>query len=275
MTALLRDEGAALLPAAVNAVAAAAGVRILLVKGRAVEFHGLRPPRLSADVDVLVDPAGFDALCHRLRSLGWTGPEPTTVRYAAAFRHPLWPLELDLHRAFPGLTRREGPVFEALWDDRIELPIAGVSVPAVGWAGSVVIGVAHGLRSPDAPRNARELELIRQAVDAAGPARVDHLHRLVDVVGASVTVGAFLHGGSGVGLRGLTWLLALRGRPIATWPALVRTALLGQSELHVRHQFPDERAGRRGLWRARARRLRAAAREMVVALRAVVLQRRR
>ncbi len=56
-----------------QAVADRAGIRALFIKGPALHRHGLRPHRTSGDIDVLVDPTAFDALCDAVIGAGWRG----------------------------------------------------------------------------------------------------------------------------------------------------------------------------------------------------------
>lgn len=49
-----------------------AEVRTLAIKGPAFATLGVRPERLSMDVDVLVDPAQRHLALETLRSAGWT-----------------------------------------------------------------------------------------------------------------------------------------------------------------------------------------------------------
>lgn len=53
-------------------VGRAHGIRLLVVKGDALARMGLREPRVSADVDVLVEPDRFDELCAALEGAGWS-----------------------------------------------------------------------------------------------------------------------------------------------------------------------------------------------------------
>lgn len=97
-----------------------AAVRVLHLKGPAVD-PGLRPDRISTDVDVLVDPAGLSAYLAALQAAGWhretsfaTG---SPFGHAATYRHPVWGY-LDVHRFWPGIELDPADAFEVLWADR-------------------------------------------------------------------------------------------------------------------------------------------------------------
>jgi hypothetical protein len=60
-------EGIELGHAVVDGAARDSGGRALAIKGRVSEHHGLREPRQSVDLDVLVEPVGFELLVARLQ----------------------------------------------------------------------------------------------------------------------------------------------------------------------------------------------------------------
>ena len=74
----LRDAGA-LAAAWVSYVGERRGIRLLVIKGQSLAYHGLRPARTSADVDVLVEPRRFDELCAEILDAGWRERATTEV----------------------------------------------------------------------------------------------------------------------------------------------------------------------------------------------------
>ena len=70
-TPLHLDEANELLTAWAQRLAEARGIRLLAIKGRVLGDDGLRPPRTSADVDILLDPARFDDFCDAAVAAGW------------------------------------------------------------------------------------------------------------------------------------------------------------------------------------------------------------
>src|SRR6476661_8445988 len=97
-TAALTTRDAVLLAhALVSRLAAIEDARVLFIKGPTAVAMGVRPPRPSSDVDVLVDPAMFEAICSALRRCGWSLRAPIGVlahaadlsfEHSAHFVHP-------------------------------------------------------------------------------------------------------------------------------------------------------------------------------------------
>jgi hypothetical protein len=150
--ALALEDATELAHAYAHAVAASLGVRALSIKGPAADFHGVRPPRVAADADVLIDPAGFGAVVERLRAAGWherpkmAGTEGW-VEHSITLIRDGWPCDLDLHDRFPGFLRPEVEVFESLWRDRVETDAAGRAVPIPSRDATILITALHSLRS--------------------------------------------------------------------------------------------------------------------------------
>lgn len=167
-TVLLRlDEADELAAAWVFALAERRGIRALLIKGPALHLHGLRDERVSADVDLLVEPARFDELCQAIAESGWTKRpsgflgELTTV-HSVTFLRDGWPCDLDVHSFFPGFLADPAVVFEALWRHRWALPLAHHDCLALDKvSGALVLGL-HSLRG--ATIQARHLDELEQLV---------------------------------------------------------------------------------------------------------------
>ncbi|TCJ30227.1 nucleotidyltransferase family protein [Nocardioides jejuensis] len=299
MTALTHDEGAELLPVLVDRVAADAGVRVLLVKGVAASHHGLREPRRSSDVDVLVEPGAFAELVSSLVGLGWARVDEGVPTVAPSWetttlRHEVWPIELDLHGSFPGILAPAGTAFDALWAERSSIPLAGQAVAATGWAGTALILGLHALRGRTEAL-APELAQLLVRVQGADAERRGALVALAEALGADSTAAEvveaaggqpgpirpeherasrdwrMLHGeGSSVGVA---WLMQFRRTPFWGWPMLVFRALMGGSEAALRYRYPEAPAGRLGLWRARWWRLKETLPQLPAAVRRVLRRR--
>jgi len=107
--------------AAVQTIADRQGVRMLHIKGAAVD-PVIRPnARSGTDVDVLCDPARIDEMHARLREHGWrlhsTFDDGSPFAHAQTYWHPDWGY-LDLHRRFPGIGIADDDAFALLWHDR-------------------------------------------------------------------------------------------------------------------------------------------------------------
>ncbi|GAB7002826.1 hypothetical protein JCM18899A_02970 [Nocardioides sp. AN3] len=284
--ALELAEGIELGYALVARVAEDVGARLLAIKGRVNEAHGLRSPRDSVDVDVLVEPARHADLVAALLELGWREPPKPPVpppfgSHSVTIQHPSWPCEIDIHDRFPGFLADPADVFEELWAGRTAIEAAGVTVPATGLLGSALVMALHALRAPHDPRNARELavlvhRLAARTVDKAG------LRALAADTGCLSTARPFLRAlgidGADAAMddprlaqwslrqssahhRNLGWLVALRRTAPWRWPVLAMTVFFS-NEPHLRRYFPQTPPGRRGLWLARWWRLRAALRDL-------------
>jgi hypothetical protein len=274
---LTHEEAVELLPVLVARLAAAHDIRTLLIKGRVADFHRLRPPQLSADVDVLVAPDGFDELHRALIDAGWIAleedaqPQIAQVKHSVTLRHPLWPIELDLHRHFPGVFAREADAFQALWDDRVHLESAGRQVPATGRAGSFVIGLLHAWRNPGDPKADAEEASMAVALSNSDEAFRATLSDLVVRTGTGeagrerwIELGIDpgpatdadpealltwrISSDAGRTPLALGWIFELRRQPLRRRPGILLRALLGADEHNLRSRYPTAPAGRRGLW---------------------------
>jgi hypothetical protein len=277
MTSLTHPEGATLLPVLVSRMAADRGIRALLIKGQAADHHQLRPARVSNDVDLFVEPAGFSELHHALIEAGWFGvddtSQPTVVaeKHSVALQHQLWPLELDVHRRFPGFFAADAEVFDLLWDDRIQLELGGQDVPTAGLASSVIIGVLHAWRNPGVRKSEVELGQIEAVLRDSEPGIRDSISALVQLSGASAagpdrwtTLGIDpgrevsadpeallawrIQADTGHQPLALGWLFELQRQPWYRKPGVLVRALLGANENQLRVRYPAAPPGRRGLW---------------------------
>lgn len=174
------DEAVELGHAWVQEAAAGRGIRVLFIKGPALHRHGLRDERVSADVDVLVEPARFAELCQAILAAGWTErpgmfiSERTTLHSKTYLREG-WPCDLDVHDFYPGFLADPADVFDALWERRVTLDFAHRACDAPDRIGALLILALHSLRGTTRQvRHADELEqLLRisltddERVDAA------------------------------------------------------------------------------------------------------------
>ncbi|WEO78037.1 nucleotidyltransferase family protein [Cryobacterium sp. SO2] len=262
-----------LLHALVSRVATDAGVRVLLIKGPTLARQGLRAERVSADVDVLVDPGGLPALVGGLRALGWhqragAADSPHSVTLV----HDQWRGDLDLHRYIPGLVRDPADSFEVLWDRRTQQVFAGHSVVVPDPLCHAVLLALHSLRNIGDP--ARDTELTN-AVQALARADQDEVTAIVRGLGAGYALRGTL---SSAGIQvepsdensrqakawrvrmspaygTYIWLMHIREVPWRQKPgAVLRAVWLPTAE--IRRNEPDLPAGALPILRARWRRAR-------------------
>ncbi|WP_062462180.1 nucleotidyltransferase family protein [Demequina soli] len=172
-------------------VARRTGVRALIIKGPTAAAHCLRPERVSADVDVWVEPVGLDAYLAALEDCGWAerpygggfGPK---AEHSVTVIHPQWPCDIDVHHLFPGFLAPTADVFDALWARREQLALAGVEVDMVDRSSAILIAALHALRTPaQTPRHAQEIRRLAAEVLPA----LDHQQR-ADLVLLATATGA-------------------------------------------------------------------------------------
>lgn len=291
---LAHEESAELLPHLASAIVGSTGWRALLIKGAAANHHGVRRRRLSSDVDLLVDPAGFVAAVDAFVAHGWTvGGEMSRRRLtevvSVTLTHPLWPQPVDLQRRFVGFAAADDVVFEQLWADRVQLHLAHRDVAAAGPASAVLVQALHALRDPHLVRS-RELDDCVAWLAAAAPGTQKGVARLARAIGAAETaLPLFDRAGLEAptpdpAIRDAARLRAYRLRvdrqenfavdylegflsaPLRRWPLLMLRLVAGD-DYALRRRYPDLPEGRRWLWVARWRRMRALARMAPAAIR--------
>jgi hypothetical protein len=134
-------------------VASQHNLRALSIKGPVADAYGLRPPRVSADADVLVPPSEFDAFIGELAAAGWRPRDVSwlgreIVTHSITLLHESWPCDIDVHSSFPGFLGDPADVFETLWRGRRDLEQAGIVTRIPSAAAAVMIGALHALRTP-------------------------------------------------------------------------------------------------------------------------------
>ena len=152
--------------ALVARVADSLGIRAFFIKGPASVLQGLRPPKISADVDVLVSPTDLEPLLSGLQGRGWrkrpVDPDERSLpRHSTTLDHPSWPCCIDVHFRFPGMERAPSDCFEAMWSHTEVLELAGREVRVPSKALGIVILALHALRSAHTPSCRQELDFLQ------------------------------------------------------------------------------------------------------------------
>ena len=262
------DEANELLSAWACAQASNHGTRALLIKGRALADDGLRAPRTSADVDLLVEPDRFDDYCAAVLAAGWEEFPPTFasshfILHSRSFRKVGWPNSFDVHSEYPGFLRGPSNAFNALWESRRMLTFAHRDCPAPSRAANALILALHSLRGArEQPRHQDELAHV-SAITFTDTER-DELAELAAATEASLPLRKVLAGwgvdvepdaalsGSAAArewqrktteTEGLvvSWILLLARAPWRSKPGIVLRALWpSRADLVVSHpEFPD------------------------------------
>ncbi len=162
------------------------GVRSLVVKGPAFAELGVRRPRTSHDIDLLIHQDDRTAASEALADAGWSiishwfPPALDDVIYSTTFRHTLFPVTLDLHHRFSGLLAGSA-AFDALWERRTEVVLAHHRVTTVGRDHALIIESLNATKQLQEGMRAEAAERVAGIVDDVVVA---------DVVAAAEAVGA-------------------------------------------------------------------------------------
>lgn len=283
-------EGALLLHALCWRVAHDNGLRVLAIKGPAVAMQGLRAPRRSGDVDVLVHPEDLDAFVDALVSLGWhKAPTITAPRimpaHALNLLNERWPLGIDVHHFFPGYLDDAAAVFEELWRRRVSVEMAGVPVLTCDPVTHASLVALHLLRDDPEAKGSLLADLRERSLDVLGPHGVAELPVVAARTGAVATLRPFL---LSLGIEAddlgdlsdseslslwrqyttapasLPWVLKLAETPKRRWPREVwRAVMLSEEEIRAYHSGMDAEAS---VTRMRWRRIRRGMRTLPRAL---------
>jgi len=196
--ALRLDEAVDLGYAVAARAAEDVGVRLLAIKGPVLATQGLRSPSPSVDIDVLVDPAGFDRVRARLEEVGWHDDgvydTPGIVPlHSVNHRHPSWPCELDVHHWFPGFLADPAEVFEVLWERRTTAVLAHVELGTPDPVAHAALAALHYLRDSATQWGRTKVEDLATRVAEWDPDRLRDLGELAAATGAVDSLRPFLH----------------------------------------------------------------------------------
>lgn len=168
----------------------AAGIRSLVIKGPAFVELGVRKPRQSNDIDLLVAPRDCTYAAQALNSGGWSSLSPwypralDDVTYSGTFSHTHFPVTVDLHHHFAGLLADDA--FEVLWDGRSTVKLARCQVLVPGQVDAFVIEALNALKSR---RPEQWGSVAKRVIDHSGPVDVDTVIRCAVSLGARETAG--------------------------------------------------------------------------------------
>ncbi|MGN7200855.1 nucleotidyltransferase family protein [Arthrobacter sp. SAFR-044] len=172
-TELKIPEGVLLGHALVARLAAGLGIRAFFIKGPVSVLQGLREAKVSADVDVVVDPLRLEDLMQGLHERGWRGrpvdPDSRTFpKHSVTFYHPEWPCCIDVHFRFPGMESPGPDCFESLWANTETLELAGQRLVVPSRELGVLFLALHALRTPALPSCIDELEYLADLTGREG-----------------------------------------------------------------------------------------------------------
>ena len=170
-----------------------AGIRSLVIKGPAFVELGVRRPKHSNDIDLLVAPEDRTAASEALAQAGWSiishwfPPALDDIIYSTTFRHPQFPSTLDLHHHFSGFFA--GDAFEALWRSRTCVAVAHHDVVTVGREHALII---EGLNAIKMLEEGSRAEAADRVVRAVTDVDVDAVAAAAESVGARHTAAPLI-----------------------------------------------------------------------------------
>lgn len=170
------------------------GVRLLHIKGVALDERLRWPGRQGTDADVLVSANDADAYVTALQRHGWVlgnaFQNNSSFEHAAALRHTDFGWA-DVHRYFPGFARDPDAVFDRLWRDHETIELAARSCAVPSLPAQILVLVLHAARSPGTGHSHQDLEASWEVADAEMRSAV---RQLVDELDAQVGFAAALGG---------------------------------------------------------------------------------
>lgn len=170
-----------------------AGVRSLAIKGPGFVELGVRTPKHSNDIDLLVHPDDRTAASEALAQAGWSiishwfPPALDDIIYSTTFRHPQFPSTLDLHHHFSGFFA--GDAFDALWRSRTCVAVAHHDVVTVGREHALII---EGLNAIKMLEEGSRAEAADRVVRAVTDVDVDAVAAAAESVGARHTAAPLI-----------------------------------------------------------------------------------
>jgi hypothetical protein len=142
-------------------------VKLLHIKGYAVEPGLYRRGRDSSDIDVLVHPLDVEGFMEALNTSGWkavTGFKSGSMfNHAATLWHNTWGY-IDVHRKFPGVSAPPSAFFEDLWYSRTTQLIADISCTVPDPRRQALLIILHAGR--DSLRGAADVRHLKESLPA-------------------------------------------------------------------------------------------------------------
>lgn len=249
--------------AMVARVARDAGVRALAIKGPISEYWGFGSGKSSVDIDILISPDDVDFLVRPLNTMGWhVRPSVMVFRvlppHSLTLRHELWPCEIDLHFSLPGVLCSADRAFEAFWQRRSLVQVAGIPLYAVSAAASALIAVYNSQRDDAEVRQEfgklaeqlaallthevwRDIDLLTAATSSQLSAEPLYLRFERSAPNeqfapdADLVARWRLQSRSRDNLSGVGAMYALKTRPVSAWPRIAwQAVMIERQELEAR-----------------------------------------
>lgn len=168
-----------------------AAIRSLVIKGPAFVELGVRKPRTSNDIDLLVHQDDRAGATEVLAAAGWSiishwfPPALDDIIYSTTFRHPLFPVTLDLHHRFSGLLAGSA-AFDVLWERRTEVALARQRVVTVGHDDALII---EGLNAIKLLPNSGRPKVAQRVIEGVENVDLARVTAAAESLGARHTAG--------------------------------------------------------------------------------------
>lgn len=125
-------------------------VRVLHIKGVAIDPTLAEGRHGSTDCDVVIHPSNIDTYTRCLEANGWelrtTFEHGSVFNHAATYYHPVWGT-VDVHRAFPGLDADPAYTFESWWHHSHTVELGGRTIHVLSLLDQRVLLLMHAARS--------------------------------------------------------------------------------------------------------------------------------
>lgn len=246
-------------------------LRVLFVKGPFFAALGLRSPKDSLDLDVLLTPRDVDRLARMLGEDGWSQRDDPNARlpfeeHSATLVHPFWPCSIDVHRFWLGLLGDAQEAFEHLWSRHVVVELNGVRYDVPCREDATILLALNEIRGGWTHRPMLD-EVVARSSERWGDRAGEVLRAAASELSAELTAAPFLAElGEEVPLPGSppevyrewmhrlraesrgasAWLLSFDHLPLRLWPRQIIDALaLRPSQLRALR--PDAPTGPLGL----------------------------
>lgn len=171
-----------------------AGVRSLVIKGPAFVELGVRRPKQSNDIDLLIHPADRHGARTALETAGWKSishwfpPELDDLIYSITYSHPLFPVSVDVHHYYSGVFGR-AKAFEEMWAERTHVPLAHCDVETLCANHALVL---ESLNKFKAARPALWPSVAQSVVEGAKSFDSGEIARAAELLGARHSAGELI-----------------------------------------------------------------------------------
>lgn len=171
-----------------------AGIRSLVIKGPAFVELGVRKPKHSNDIDLLVAPEDRERVAVVLEATGWQSvshwfpPALDDVIYSVTYAHPSFPASVDVHHYYSGVFAR-ADAFEAMWTQRVSVDMAHAQVVTMPSAHALIFEALNKFKAVGV---GQWDDTARAVVDAAQWHELAQVRRAAEELGATESASALI-----------------------------------------------------------------------------------